>query len=241
MTTLVETNDLGKRYARHWAVRGVNVRIGAGDRIALLGPNGAGKSTLLRLLAAVTRPTTGEVRFVAGFGVGDPLAARGKIGFLGHRSFLYGALSVSENLALYASLYQLRDGERRIQAMMERFGLQHFASQPVAQLSRGLEQRTALARALLHEPLLLLLDEPFSGLDVEVSAVLTTLLEREMRGRGALVVSTHEFSHAERLCNRALVLRAGQVVFDGPLPQPLAAQYREFVEKGSPVGTGARG
>lgn len=238
MKTLLQTYNLGKRYGQQWAVRGVSLRIGAGERIALLGPNGAGKSTLLRMLATVTRPSSGEVQFAGDVGKGDPRAARGKIGFVGHRSFLYGALSVSENLSFYASLYGVENSRGRIQTMTERFGLQRFAFRPVAQLSRGLEQRAALARALLHDPLLLLLDEPFSGLDAEASAVLTDILEQEAHSGVALVMSTHEFSQAEQLCNRALVLKGGQLVFDGPLSRPLARHYREIIEGSFSRGSG---
>jgi heme exporter protein A len=227
---LLETRGVAKRYGPLWVLHGIDFSLARGESVALLGPNGAGKSTFLRILAGITRPSRGVVRWREGVASGKgPLAQRRRIGFVGHRSFLYGSLTVRENLTLYAGLYQVQDPQRRIQESLERFGLVSFRERRVAQLSRGLEQRAALARALLHKPEILLLDEPFTGLDAGATEALAALLHEEMQRGVSLVLATHDFAQAEALCRRVMVLARGTVGWDGSTQTPLAQLYREVV------------
>ena len=212
----IEARGVGKVYGRERALGPVDLTLRAGDAVALLGPNGAGKSTLLGILATLVKPTQGEVRFG-----GEPATAahRGSIGLLAHESLCYGDLSARENLRFFARLYRLSDGAARVEALITRVSLQIAADRPSRTYSRGMLQRLALARALLHRPTLLLLDEPFTGLDREGCATLLDLLGEE-RARGTiLVVVSHDLDALPGLVVRAVVLRRGRLVHDGPAPE----------------------
>jgi heme exporter protein A len=190
----------------------VSLECHAGTIVGLLGPNGAGKSTLLGVLSTLIRPTSGRIQY------GDRTAAawgddlRRHIGVLGHESFLYDDLTAAENLEFFSQLYGLSDGRHRIGVALDQARLAGRADERVGNFSRGLRQRLALERALLHEPRLVLLDEPFTGLDDESIAVLVARL-RALRGRGAIVVmATHDFDTADGVVDRALCLKAGRLL-----------------------------
>ena len=191
------------------ALAGVDVRFDSGTITAVEGPNGSGKSTLLSLLSLLSRPTRGKLRF----GTHDPERRpilRRQIGVLAHAAMIYPDLSAQENLALYARLYGL-DGREQVSDLAQRFGLGHWASRPARTYSRGQLQRLALARAVLHRPKLLLLDEPSTGLDATSTQRLTTVV-REERDRGAIVVLvTHDPGLAERLADRSVRLSRGRI------------------------------
>jgi len=205
-----------RRFGTVVALGGVNVDIGRGECVALFGPNGAGKTTLLRMLATLVRPTSGTLQLFGGGERRAWTAARRRIGFLGHRSFLYPDLSPTENLRLYAELYGVAAPERRIAELIEQTGVEGWAHRPLRTLSRGLEQRCAVARALLHDPELLLLDEPFSGLDAAGVAMLTHSLQQTRSARRSIVVSTHDVALGLAVSTRAILLRRGRIAWDGP-------------------------
>lgn len=214
---VIAAHGLGRRFAGVTALAGVDVTVQPGESIAVFGPNGAGKTTLLRLLATLLRPTTGTLAlFGESVGSGDT-AARRRIGVLSHRSFLYPDLTPAENLDFYARMYGVPDPATRVRTLLDTVGVRGWAHRPVRTLSRGLEQRCGVARALLHAPDLLLLDEPFAGLDVDAAAMLTGQLAAA-RSRGATVVmATHDVERAPELATRALVLRRGVLVWDGSI------------------------
>ena len=215
MPAALETEQVSKRFGLVSAVDDVSCAIHAGDAVLLLGPNGAGKTTLLRLCATLLRPTRGRVRVAGLDAAANGAAARRHLAVLGHESFLYADLTATENLAFYAHLYGLPAPHARVAALIERLGLGGWARRPVRTLSRGLVQRCALARVLLHDPELLLLDEPFTGLDVEARELLCGVL-REAHGRGtALLMSTHDLALGLSLCSRALVLAGGRLAWEG--------------------------
>jgi heme exporter protein A len=210
----VEAVGLGKTYGESIALSGIDLRVGRGERVALLGANGAGKTTLLRTLALLLKPTSGEVR-LAGYRA-DPRAGelRRLVGYLGHQSALYPDLTVEENLAFYASLYQIAAPGERIERLLASLDLTERRRQRVRALSRGNQQRAALARTLLHDPPVLLLDEPDTGLDVVGRSLLGELLGEPGR---TVLLSTHNLDEGRRLGRRALVLGAGRLLFDGPV------------------------
>jgi heme exporter protein A len=210
-----------KVYGRQRALAGVNLELRAGTICGLLGQNGAGKSTLLAILSTLLRPTSGAVRFG---GVPHERAARtlrGAIGFVAHDSFLYADLTARENLRLFARLYGLVDPEARAAELIARVGLEAARDRVVRTYSRGMQQRLALARALLHDPQLLLLDEPFTGLDRSAVEMLKGLL-LERRGAGAiLLLVTHDLEIAAEVCGHLAILRGGKVAHDARLDAPL--------------------
>jgi heme ABC exporter ATP-binding subunit CcmA len=204
--------DVSRDYGRRRALNKVSFRCEAGEMIALLGPNGAGKSTLLSITATLLQPTSGQVLY------GDRTARdagpelRGRIGLLGHDLYVYPELSPAENLEFFGRLYRLGDVERRVAAALERAELSHRRDDPVGGFSRGMRQRLALERALLHEPRLALLDEPFTGLDDAATAALRRRLAG-LRDAGCIVlVTTHDLETIEGIIDRAVMLRNGRLV-----------------------------
>ena len=223
---VVEVADVSRRYGRRRALSHVTLSARAGEIVGLLGPNGAGKSTLLGILATLVRPTSGDVRYgrrSAGE-IGDVL--RGRVGVLGHDLFLYGDLTARENLEFFGAMYGLGDLPQRVDAALAAARIADRGGDLVRNFSRGLRQRLALERALLHGPRLVLLDEPFTGLDDAASALLQDRL-RGLRESGAIVfVATHDFESAETLLDRAICLENGR---GRDLPAsggPLRERYR---------------
>jgi len=217
MPAALEVDHLTKRFGRTPALDNVSAAIDAGAAVLLLGPNGAGKTTLLRCAATLLKPSRGRVRIAGLDPVTDGAAARRRLAVLGHESFLYADLTAAENLAFYARLYRVTDAVARVETLLDRLGLRGWAHRPVRTLSRGLVQRCAVARVLLHDPSLLLLDEPFTGLDADARALLCSVL-REAHAHGtAVLMSTHELALGTALCQRALILAGGRLVWDGPV------------------------
>jgi heme exporter protein A len=221
----VTLEGVAKEFDGTYALRSVTLALAAGDRVALLGPNGAGKSTLLGVLAGLVRPSNGTLRYAAPgateLGADD---ARARVGLLSHETFLYGDLTAYENLVFWARLYGFADPAGRARLWIDRVGVAaRAAERPVRTFSRGMRQRVGLARALSAEPDLLLLDEPFTGLDRDGAELLAALL-RERAGPGrAMVLCSHDLERAAPLCQRVVVLRDGRVAVDRALAETGAA------------------
>jgi heme exporter protein A len=221
-----------KRFGERRAVDRVDVALDEGECLAVLGPNGAGKSTLLRMLATLLRPDEGEL-VVCGRRLPDEaVRARAQIGYLGHDPLVYLDLTARQNLELYADLFGLADPRRRVDDALDRVGLLARSFDLVRTFSRGMAQRLGLARVLLHEPRLLLLDEPYAGLDAAGAHLLDAVLADAARDRGVVIV-THEVERGVALAGRLLVLRAGRTVLsestgavDG---SAFRARYEELV------------
>lgn len=209
----VETRGLTKSYDRLLAVKGVDLAIGPGERVALFGRNGAGKTTLIKLLAGLFRPSSGWVRLWGRRPWGRDATVRTQVGLLTHQSYLYEEMSAWENLLFYARLYGVPEPRVRVGTALEEMEIGRRAQDPVRTLSRGMQQRVALARALVHNPSLLLLDEPDTGLDPLARAGLADLLAR----RGAdltLLLATHNLELGMTLCSRAVILTGGRMAYD---------------------------
>ena len=204
---MLTASGLQKRFGARRVLRGLDLAVEDGEVVLLQGENGAGKSTLLRILATLDRADSGEAE-VDGFPLGDGVEVRSRIGFTGHRPGFYGELSGRENLALWSRLHQLPEHGTNIDAILERVGLKSFSNDRTGIYSRGMLQRLALARAALHRPTTLLLDEPFAALDGDGRELLRTLIaEWRADNRAVLVVA-----HGSRLAaDRTLVLADGVV------------------------------
>ncbi len=208
---MIRLDAVVKQYGLNPVLRGVHLHVRQGEFVTLVGPNGAGKSTLMAIVATLLRPTAGEVR-VGGWPL--PAAAdrvRRHIGLVSHHALLYRDLTAAENLLFCAKLYRLPDAETRVLDALRRVGLFARQRDPVGTFSRGMLQRLTIARATLHEPDVLLLDEPYTGLDQEASALLDELLRAEAaRGRTILMI-THDLAHGLGLADRLAILHRGQI------------------------------
>ena len=234
----VHAEDVSRHFGRRRALSRVTFTARRGSILGLLGPNGAGKSTMLALLATLMRPSQGRIAYGDHHDRTDSAPIRARIGVLGHDLFLYPELTPFENLAFFAGLYGLHAPAAVASAALERAGLQDRASDPVSSLSRGMRQRVALERALIQDPRLVLLDEPFTGLDDRSAAALTGRLV-DLRARGAIViVATHDLDLAEGLLNEALFLRDGRVVERRANPEGLRAVYRSIMARPQPNAAG---
>jgi heme exporter protein A len=211
----LEVEELERRYGERAALSGVSFSLGEGQTLGLFGPNGAGKSTLLRVLATLLRPHAGRVRVLGADLPGEAWRVRGRVGYMGHEPLLYRELSGRENLLFHARLHRVP--EARVPELIAAVGMQRRADDPVRELSRGMVQRLAAARALLHDPPLLLLDEPYSGLDPPARELLDPLIGRTS-GRTRVLVS-HDLDAGAAESDVALGLRAGRPVHLGK-PDP---------------------
>jgi heme exporter protein A len=203
----VEARALAKRFGRVVALHPLDLTLAAGRVLAVLGPNGAGKSTLLRLLAGLARPSGGTLA-VAGEAT-DRRARRARVGLVSHATCLYPALTARENLAFAARLYGVPEPGARADALLARFELGGVAGRRAGTFSRGTAQRVAIARALVHDPEVVLLDEPFTGLDARAADLLEGLVG-ELGGRRTVVFTSHDLPRAARLADEALLLVAGR-------------------------------
>jgi len=210
----VAVEGVWKFYGDYPALRNVNLAAEAGACLALIGRNGAGKTTLLRTIAGFSRPGRGRISIL-----GKPpreADTRRSIGFIGHGISVYDELSAFENLRLYGQLYGLRDPRGCALEWLERTGLARVKDGLVREFSRGMRQRLAVARAFLHEPSVLLLDEPFTALDDRAIAVLQRLLREALAAGKTILMSTHQLREALELASHVALLNRGQVAFDGP-------------------------
>jgi heme exporter protein A len=221
--------DVARHFGRRKALSQVNFTCAAGEIVGLLGPNGAGKSTLLNILATLLSPSKGTVTY------GDRTASdggadvRASIGMLGHDLFLYPELTARENLTFFGHLYGLPDVPRLVASALEEAGLASRGDDFVSGFSRGMRQRVALERALLHGPRLILLDEPFTGLDQASAAALVGRLRNRQQAGCLIVLATHDLEIADRLLTRALFLINGKPVADPGGSGPLRDRYQAAV------------
>ena len=193
---VISARGLGRRFGSKRVLRDLDLEVRSGEVLLVTGPNGSGKSTLLALMAGLLAPTEGELE------VDLP---RGRIGYLAHESLVYKELTALENLDLYGRLYHVPERRETIGALLERFGLWDARHQRVGLFSRGMQQRLALCRVLLHGPELLLLDEPYSSLDADASSLVDVLLS-ELAGQTTMAVATHDPNRVQRLATQSLVL-----------------------------------
>ncbi|MDQ6690165.1 MAG: heme ABC exporter ATP-binding protein CcmA [Gemmatimonadota bacterium] len=206
---VVEVAGLTRSFGPRKAVAGVTFSLVAGECLALFGPNGAGKTTLLRVLAGVLKPSSGMAK-VSGITLPAGGEARSCVGLISHHTMLYDALSPRENVSFAARLYSVRDVSSRVEDSLGRMSMLDRADAPVRSLSRGMQQRVSIARAMVHSPQLVLADEPYSGLDESGARALTALLQ-ELRSSGAaIIIVTHNLAEGLSLATHAAVMKAGR-------------------------------
>jgi heme exporter protein A len=215
----LEIDAVSKYFGDYPALRDVGFTVAPGSVVALLGRNGAGKTTLLRILAGLAKPSKGAVR-IYGSSVRDEPTRR-RIGVLGHGISLYDELTATENLILFAKLYGLPDAAKRADRWLERTGLERVRDGLVREFSRGMRQRLAVARTFLHDPEVLLFDEPFTSLDDRAIAVLQSLIAEARERGGTVVMSTHQLREAIELATHVALIRKGQLAYAGERRQEM--------------------
>src|SRR5688572_6226171 len=221
--------DVARYFGRRKALSQVNFTCASGEIVGLLGPNGAGKSTLLNILATLLSPSKGTITYGDRTAESGGADMRALIGMLGHDLFLYPELTARENLTFFAQLYGLPDVPRVVGHALEQSGLSPRADDFVSGFSRGMRQRVALERALLHDPRLILLDEPFTGLDQASAAALVARLRDRQQAGCLIVLATHDLDIADRLLTRAVFLIDGKPVADAGGNRPLRERYQAAI------------
>ncbi len=225
-TPAVAAVNLAKTFGSHYALRGVSLQVNRNEATAIFGPNGAGKTTFLRIISGLSRPSSGEVLFNGRPLQENPEAARAQIGVIGHQSFLYSELTAAENLTFYGKLYGLIDLPSRIKQALEEVGLEARSGDRVAGFSRGMLQRLAIARAMIHNPGVLFLDEPFTGLDQHAATMLASWLRRLRSEQRTILLVTHDLEQGISLADRIVIFVRGRIVFDQPTSGMNAEQFR---------------
>jgi len=186
-----------------------------GEFLTLFGPNGAGKTTLIRIIASLARPSSGTVQ-IRGQDLGkEATALRRQIGLISHQPLLYGDLTADENLRFFAKLYDLPDAAVRINAVLEQVGLVSRRRDPVRTYSRGMAQRLTIARAVLHDPAIMLLDEPYTGLDLQAADMLRSVLQELAASNRTVILTTHNLEQGLEMCDRAAILNRGRIGWQG--------------------------
>jgi len=227
-TPAIEVRKLTKAFGHTAALRGVDLSVGEGEFLTLFGPNGAGKTTLIRVVASLTRPTAGTVH-VQGEDLGKAATAlRRHLGLISHNPLLYGDLTPDENLRFFAKMYDLPDAARRIDTVLDQVGLVARRRDPVRTFSRGMVQRLAIARAILHDPAIMLLDEPYTGLDLQAADMLRAVLQDLAASNRTVILTTHNLEQGLEMCDRAAILNRGKVVWEGSRTGLSLAGMREI-------------
>ncbi len=225
----LDVEDISRHFGRRKALSRITFQARGGSILGLLGPNGAGKSTMIAVLATLLRPSGGTVRYGAHTSSAAGARLRARIGILGHDLFLYPELTARENLAFFAGLYGADNAHGAADAALARAGLADRAHDPVSSFSRGMRQRVALERSLIHAPRLVLLDEPFTGLDDASTHALVARL-RGLRDEGAIViVATHDLDLADGLLDEAIFMRDGRMLDTVSHPDALRSTYRTIM------------
>jgi len=231
----IDVQKLVKSFGHQMALRGVNLRVDEGEFLALFGPNGAGKTTLMRTVSSLTRPTSGTVRVRGQDLAKSATSLRQHIGLISHNPLLYGDLTPDENLRFFARMYELADAGHRIDAVLDQVGLAARRRDPVRTFSRGMVQRLAIARAILHDPAIMLLDEPYTGLDLQAADMLRSVLQDLAAANRTVILTTHNLEQGLEMCDRAAILNRGKIVWQGQRAgldlESIKATYREVTRK----------
>jgi len=213
---MIRIRNLVKTFGHRVVLRGVDLTINEGDFVTLMGANGAGKTTLLHIVATLSKPTGGDV-LINGYRLADAASElRRYIGLVSHKTLLYDDLTAVQNLRFYARMYDLPDAAARIDAVLKQVGLAQRGHDPVRTYSRGMQQRLAIARAILHNPPILLLDEPDTGLDQHAAGMLAELLSAVGISQRTVLMTTHNLERGLSLGNRVVILAKGKIVYDTP-------------------------
>ncbi len=234
-STVIAVTGLTKTFGNLYALRNLSFSLNKGEFLTIFGPNGAGKTTLIRILSTITKASSGEIKFADLSFEDDSEEIRRQIGVIAHQTFLYENLTAEENLRFYGKLYDVENLTQKIATILSQVGLELRKKDFVRTFSRGMQQRLAIARAMLHEPSILLLDEPYTGLDQHASGMLTNWLNRLRSSEQTILMVTHDLEQGMELADRIAILVNGQLVFNqeqrGVDVKKFRQTYYDLVEK----------
>jgi heme exporter protein A len=224
---MIHIEGLVKSFGHTYALRGVDLEVAEGEFLTIVGPNGAGKTTLLRILATLLKPTSGLVR-INGLALspGDTEVRR-QMGFVSHQPLIYSDLTVEENLRFYGRIYDVHPLEERVDALLDLVGLDGRRHSLAGTLSRGMKQRLSVARSIIHQPSVMLLDEPYTGLDQQATRMLRGLLGAVSPASHTVIMTTHNLEHGLELCDRLVMLSRGRIVYEAQKGSLTLAELQE--------------
>jgi heme ABC exporter ATP-binding subunit CcmA len=234
VSKILHIKDLSKNFGRKNIIKNLSLEVSDGEFLTIFGPNGAGKTTLIKIISTLSRPSSGEIT-IAGYDMDEePIEIRRIMGVISHNLYLYDELTAKENLHFYGRMYAYpgKKLDGRIMMLLDEIGLAHRTNDRVGTFSRGMKQRLSIARAILHEPKILLLDEPYTGLDQHASQVLTSILKRLKTGKRTIIMTTHNIEQGFALCDRVAILSGGEIIFNERRKSLSARKFREiYLEK----------
>ncbi len=232
----IKVEGLTKSFNNQLALRGIDLEVRQGESVVIFGPNGAGKTTLLKVLATIMNPSSGKV-LVDGLGLKDSAEEiRRRIGVIAHQTFLYGNLTAYENLEFYSRLYDVPRRKERIHELVAMVGMTPRLHHRVGTLSRGMQQRLSIARALLHKPAIMLLDEPETGLDQQAVSMVWEALQTEGERKHTIILTTHNLERGLELSDRLLILDKGKIVYQGESQVLDLASLKQAYQRSTKVG-----
>ncbi len=227
----IEVEGLGKSFGNHRALTGIDLKVGSGEHVTVFGPNGAGKTTLIKVLSTLMKPSAGTVRLDGSDISKAPTEVRRKIGLVAHQTFLYDDLTVYENLKFYGKMYDVINLEEQIQDVVLWVRLEARLHDRVGTLSRGMQQRISIARAVIHNPSIVLLDEPEVGLDPRAIVMVREVLDSLSAGERTVVMTTHNLEQGIEMSDRVVILDKGRIVYQEQKDRIDIATFRETYDR----------
>ena len=230
---ILVAKDITKSYGRTQVLNGVNLTINRGDRYILFGSNGAGKTTLVKILSTILPADSGELIIYGKKIERHSKDIKAQIGFMSHEPYLYNELSALENLNFYANLYSIKDKKERVESLLKEVGLYHRSHDRVGSFSRGMKQRLSLARTILHNPDIIFLDEPYTGLDISAQEILNDIIFRQNKEGKTFFFIAHDIGIGFDIANRSGILSKGHIVYDaeGVEKKTFSEKYREIIKE----------
>ena len=227
----IEVEGLGKSFGNHRALTGINLKVNSGEHVTVFGPNGAGKTTLIKVLSILMKPSAGTVRLDGSDISKTPTEVRRKIGLVAHQTFLYDDLTVYENLKFYGKMYDVPNLEEQIHNVVRWVRLEARLHDRVGTLSRGMQQRISIARAVIHNPSIVLLDEPEVGLDPHAIVMVREVLDSLSAGERTVVMTTHNLEQGIEMSDRVVILDKGRIVYQEQKDRIDIATFRETYDR----------
>lgn len=229
---MIAIEGLNKTIGEKTILRNISLQVNKGETLGILGPNGAGKSTILKIIGGLMKPTSGTVEINGHKLKDNPMEIKRKIGFLAHNSYLYDYFSPLENLIFFGKLYNLDNCEVKAKELIREVGLTYFMHEPVRSFSRGMIQRLAIARAIIHDPEILVLDEPHTGLDQQAVKLLNNVILKMKEKGSTILMVTHDFAQTVETCDRIVIMKHGLIIDDFHVSNPnVATIYEKYSEQ----------